>query len=97
MKPENMSEEQLKEQFRKEFEALCKSNHGFFLKMSTSETWCVLGQLQLALRHPANNGPSAKTAKRIAEQLQRAIAPGGVMKFIADRGWDTKFDVFLGA
>lgn len=54
----------------------------------------LIGQLQLASRHPANNGPSVKYSIEFAKQLQTLVSE----KFpnasaILEMGWDKDYDV----
>lgn len=60
--------------------------------MDTPTAWTILGQLQLALRHPMNTGPSAERTRRLALEVQAKIAPSGARKALADLGWDPRYD-----
>ncbi len=51
----------------------------------------VVGQLQLALRHPANRGETTKIARRFIEQIRRQV-PEGLQRNI-DAGFNPEFDV----
>jgi hypothetical protein len=43
-------------------------------------TWMtVLGSIQLALRHPENQGPSAKIARQFARQLADKLLEEGIL------------------
>jgi len=64
------------------------------LTMDPMTAWCVLGSLQLALRHPGHKGASAKIAERFARAIQASIAPPGTeLGRLAERGWHAVFDV----
>ena len=50
--------------------------------------------LQLALRHPDNDGPGAKAMLKLAKELQERIAPIGSPAYdIIEMGWNTEYDV----
>lgn len=83
----------LEAQFIQEFAALAKRAERISLEIRSLDAWILLSQLQLALRHPENNGPSADKARQIARRLQSLVAPTGALKIVAERGWDTYFDV----
>ena len=50
-------------------EALHQSGMEFGITWGVAEMWAVIGQLQLALRHPANTGPTADLARQVAQAL----------------------------
>lgn len=55
---------------------------------------CIIAQLQLATRHPANNGPSRDVAEKFARQLQqRVIAVCPESETILEMGWNPDCDV----
>jgi hypothetical protein len=54
--------------------------------------WALLAQLQLACRHPRNQGPTRRMVERFARQLQGLIAPEGVLARLAERGWKPEYD-----
>jgi hypothetical protein len=81
-----MNEQELFEQFEREFRAL--ENHpGVTLQLSAVEAWCLLCQIQLACRHPGNTGPSRRIAEAAARVLQALVATGPALHSIAERGW----------
>lgn len=55
---------------------------------------CMVGNLQLALRHPANNGPSSKVVRKIIEEITQRVQDEGfpthaeVMRLGADPAYD---------
>lgn len=54
----------------------------------------LLGQLQLALRHPGNRGASSQHARKLAEAIETRIveaSPG--LRDLCAAGWDERFDV----
>lgn len=55
---------------------------------------CIIGQIQLASRHPANTGESAAIAASFARQLQEmvvAVAPKNEQ--LIEKGWNPDFDI----
>ena len=55
---------------------------------------CIIGNIQIAGRHPKNNGPSRKIAEDFARSLQLRVAKlhpntGGMI----EKGWDPDYDV----
>jgi hypothetical protein len=83
----------LEAQFTAEFIALAERTERISIEIRPLDAWILLCQLQLALRHPENSGPSADKARQIARRLQSLVAPTGALKIVAERGWDTYFDV----
>lgn len=57
------------------------------IELTPAEAWIVLSQLQLALRHPQNTGPSAKIAREIAQRIQAVVARESVLAAVAEAGW----------
>lgn len=84
-------QELLRARFAIELEAL-----GFLppiqLEMDAAHAWILIGQLQLALRHPGNRGPSAKLARAIVEGLAEIVAPSGALREVYERGWNPAHD-----
>jgi hypothetical protein len=73
--------------FAEEFRALDR-HPPVTLALSAMEAWCLLSQLQLALRHPANTGPTAALARQVAERLQAATCrPGSALHEVAEAAW----------
>lgn len=55
---------------------------------------CVIAQLQLASRHPKNNGPSRELAEVFARTLQQKIAEVAPENAaIMEMGWNPDFDI----
>lgn len=88
----SVDDDRLRSQFAAEFAALAARTDAIRLLLSPFEAWVLIGQLQLALRHPANTGPSAQIAKILALRLQSIVAPDGVLALIAARGWHAEYD-----
>lgn len=57
------------------------------IELQPVEAWVLLSQLQLALRHPENTGPSAKVSRQLALKIQERIASEGVLAAEAEAGW----------
>ena len=54
----------------------------------------IIGQLQLASRHPANNGLSQKEAEKFARLMQAAIAAKfPAMTELMELGWNPDYDI----
>jgi len=56
----------------------------------------LIGQLQLATRHPKNNGPSVPYAVAFARKLQQIIAekfPDTSLPVTMEMGWNPNFDI----
>ena len=87
-----IKEAELYQNFSKEFDALMSDKQPVILEMSKLQAWVLLCQIQLALRHPKNIGPTSKLVKDLALELQNKIATTPALATVAGRGWDTKFD-----
>lgn len=60
------------------------------LELTPFEALCLIGQLQLAARHPANSGFSRDTGVRAAQALTSALRP--LARAVAAAGWDPARD-----
>lgn len=50
----------------------------------------IIGNLQLAVRHPDNKGDGARAIRAFARELQERVAPvGSAIHDIMEEGWDT--------
>lgn len=58
------------------------------LELTVMEAWALIGQVQLALRHPENNGDAAGIAEPVARRLQAAIATEGVLAEVLELSWN---------
>lgn len=81
------------QQFEQEFSDLIAQRQAIELRISPLEAWCVMAQIQLALRHPNNTGIARMYAEIVARQLQSAIAITPALAQIAEMGWCPTFDV----
>ena len=88
-----MNEPDLLARFSEEFTRLVDNPEVLSLAVTRKEMWAIFCQLQLALRHPQNTGPTSLTAKAIARRLQAIVAPSGALAEVAERGWDPQHDV----
>ncbi len=72
--------------------------HGWFVWNVDFETLIsIVGQVQLALRHPANIGPSATQSRRAVEKVIAMLetASPGIAKYL-NMGFDPAHDVPVG-
>lgn len=79
--------------FEREMVALQGDTARFVLELSLLDAFTVLGQLQLALRHPDNTGPAAQIARRIAGRIEAGLPQGGAIARVAQLGWDPGADL----
>lgn len=79
--------------FAGEFKALEKAPP-IHLQLTPCEAFVLAAQLQLALRHPANQGASRQIVERFIRTVQGKICtPGGALRQVMERGWHREFDV----
>lgn len=86
-------EHDLFKRFVEEFRSLNSSHPGLILYLTPVEAWFLLSQLQLACRHPKNNGGSGRYAKNLAHTLQLEIAKTPALATVASRGWNPLYDI----
>lgn len=61
------------------------------LEVDVQTALLVIGNLQLALRHPANNGAGALAILQFVKDLQERIAPvGSPIHDIMEEGWNAQ-------
>jgi hypothetical protein len=59
------------------------------LEIEVQTALLVIGNLQLALRHPQNAGDGARAIRAFARELQERIAPvGSPIHDIMEEGWE---------
>ena len=85
--PDNGSE--LLKQFRQEFRALQDDRQPVILELTKLHAWSPLSEIQLALRHPQNRGPTSDIVRKLAEALQAKAATTPALAEVARRGWQT--------
>lgn len=90
---DKIQERRLYEQFSEELKALCEDKQPVILVLTKAQAWILMCNLQLALRHPKNNGPTADTARNIAESIQKQVAISPALAEVARRGWERQYDV----
>lgn len=85
---------QMTAQLAKEIQEMLKNDEHITIAIPKSTLWILHAQLQLALRHPENIGPSAKIVKDFALQIQDILAPPGTaLSELAEAGWNPENDV----
>jgi len=66
----------------------------FQLNMNATETIAFIGNLQLALRHPGNKGPTAKLCRKTIDAMIEVIESRyPILGSVARRGDDPKCDM----
>lgn len=63
------------------------------LDLDAATAFTVLGHLQLALRHPDNDGPAAAVARAVAIEIQAQVAVTPALAQVAAAGWCPAYDV----
>lgn len=66
---------------------------GVILEMNAAEALLLIGQLQLALRHPLNQGPGAAFVRDITRRIETHLGTTPGMRWLIARGWDPSYDV----
>ncbi|MDD5457478.1 MAG: hypothetical protein PHV30_10680 [Candidatus Margulisbacteria bacterium] len=90
MKPENIR------RFKSDFERYVNDLKVIKMDVTPLEAWVIMCQLQLALRHPRNIGPTAVIAREIAKEIQEKVAITPALQEIAEKGWKREFDMMNG-
>jgi hypothetical protein len=88
-------DQKLFKKFVDEFRTLSSTHPGLILYITPLEAWYLLAQLQLALRHPKNNGKSYRYAKNLALAIQFEIARTPALNAVASRGWNSLYDAHI--
>ena len=60
--------------------------------ISPLAAWCLITQIQVAVRHPANTDITAKQSRDIAEQLQSRLELSPTLEAVIHRGWLPEYD-----
>jgi hypothetical protein len=80
-------EDDLQRRFQQEIAALSTAGSRVAFQLSPAEAWAVLGQLQLALRHPSNAGNAAQIARDVINKIAAELcAPGSASEQIFHMG-----------
>jgi hypothetical protein len=90
---EAMISDQRKEEIAQRAVAALQENRPVIVETDLTTAVALIGNLQLAFRHPQNRGPSRKAAERLVVELIEAIDPehGAVYEFLM-MGFDERFD-----
>jgi hypothetical protein len=83
----------LYEQFKLEFREFSKDQQPIMIMLTKLQAWALFAQIQLALRHPANKGPTSDVVRHIAVVLEKEVAKTPAMAELARRGWDKRYDM----
>ncbi len=73
-----------------DLDALRSERGPILLELDVFAAFCLVGQVQLALRHPNNFGLSAETAAQFARNLSDHLPESA--KAVIAAGWDPKND-----
>jgi len=80
------------ETFIRDYKALAKKRP-ILIHLTCQQAWDIMSQLQLAFRHPKNDGGSRSVAEAFARDLEACATPTPMLKEIARRGWLREYDV----
>jgi hypothetical protein len=74
----------------KELRALRDDPQRVELNIDKVHAFMLIGQLQFALRHPQNNGPTATMARGLAGAIEKALElePGSALHRLTEEGWE---------
>ena len=88
-----MSAEIQKEAVLRRAQEKLNQNRPVIIETDLTTSLALIGNIQLALRHPANNGPSSKLAEGLVVGLIETIDPdhGDVYELLM-MGFDERFD-----
>lgn len=62
------------------------------LELTALAAYCLIGQIQLACRHPANDGHGRDIAEAVARVLINQVATTPALAEVIRRGWDPQYD-----
>lgn len=83
----------LEKRFSKEMTELSASKREFSFSVEIGSMIAIIGNLQLALRHPGNSGPSAQLARAFILDCKTALADYPGICGLIDKGFDNRFDL----
>ena len=79
-------------EFAEQFKQLTQNKDLIVFEVSPLDAWAILSAIQIAIRHPKCNGEIAERAVEVARTIQEHIASEGVLKTVADMGWNPEHD-----
>lgn len=85
--------QQLKERFYAD--TADKMDLPFTFQFDFTGILSLISQLQLALRHPANTGPTSEYARQVISQFREQIGLTDSIKEVIDLGFDERYDGML--
>lgn len=62
------------------------------LNLGPIDAWCLMGELQLACKHPLNIGLPREVAETVARGIQRELATTPALQKLAEAGWTDEYD-----
>ena len=87
----------LPEAVARDFEADCMrlmdEGYSLYLELPISVAFPMLANLQLALRHPGNDGLAAGLVLRLARELSERLSLTPAMRAVCEAGFDPEYDV----
>jgi len=84
---------ELKQLMRSPDWAALKTVPPMMLQVRSDQAIMLLTLLQLALRHPKNNGASADFGRELGLTIQKHISINPTIARVCERGWDPDFDI----
>lgn len=84
-------QQQLQEDFSREFVLFCQGP-SILLEFEPVVIWSLMSAVQLALRHPNFNGPTARYAADAVRQIEEKVALTPALKQVAEMGWHKEYD-----
>lgn len=82
------------ERFNQLMQAIGTDTRTIEMVTTPARLFILISHLQLALRHPANNGSSSHLVREIAENMAEVVCkfhPGA--RELIDQGWDSQYDM----
>src|SRR5580700_11062744 len=89
----NLQDPEFQQRFISDLQLLEKKHGYFVLEMSIGDALALIGLLQLALRHPGNNGSPAKVGRRIANEMIEKMAETETIRIGLGAGNNPVYDV----
>jgi hypothetical protein len=85
-----MNRDELYKAFTRDFKLIY--GKPIIMELPGETAWYLFMNLQLALRHPGNTGPSAEFVRKFALELQEKLAITPALRELAEKGWDPNYD-----